>query len=75
MVLTALKPHRKIPEHQTDGRLSIQALRGHLLWRAGGRTFDLTAGHVVALDRGVVHELEAIDESAILQTTSWPHDH
>src|SRR5579862_7259747 len=50
VVLTALKPHRKIPAHRTVGRLSIHTLRGHILLRAEGRTLDLTAGRVVALD-------------------------
>lgn len=72
VVLTALKPHRKIPGHQTDGRLTIQTVRGHVLMHAEGRTFDLTVGRVVALDRGIVHEIEAVDESAVLQTIAWP---
>jgi len=72
IVLTALKAHKKIPAHQTDGRLSIQAVAGHVLLRAEGRTFDLIAGRVVAFDREIVHELEAIEESAILQTIAWP---
>jgi quercetin dioxygenase-like cupin family protein len=72
VVLTTLKPHRKVPGHQTDGRVSIQGLSGHALLRAEGRTFDLTPGRVVTFDRGVVHELEAIDECAVLQTIAWP---
>jgi quercetin dioxygenase-like cupin family protein len=72
IVLTALKPHVKIPRHQTEGRISIHVLRGHVSLRAEGRTFDLTPGRIVALDRGVVHELEAMEASAILQTISWP---
>jgi quercetin dioxygenase-like cupin family protein len=68
VVLIALKPHRKIPAHQTDGRLSIRTVRGHVLLRAEGRTFDLAVSRVVALDRGIVHEIEALDESAVLQT-------
>jgi quercetin dioxygenase-like cupin family protein len=72
VVLTTLKPHRKLPGHQTDGRVSIQGLRGHALLRAEGRTFDLTPGRVVTFDRGIAHELEAIDECAVLQTIAWP---
>ncbi len=74
IVLTALKPNRKIPGHQTEGRVSIQAISGHVLIRARGRTFDLAPGRVVTFDRGIVHELEAIDESAVLQTIAWPAD-
>jgi quercetin dioxygenase-like cupin family protein len=72
VVLTTLKAHRKVPLHQTDGRVSIQGLSGHALLRAEGRTFDLTPGRIVTFDRGVVHELEAIDECAVLQTIAWP---
>ncbi|HYT66383.1 MAG TPA: hypothetical protein VEL51_08205 [Vicinamibacterales bacterium] len=72
IVLTALKAHRKIPAHRTDGRLSIQIVSGHILLRAEGRTFDLPMGRIVALDHGIVHELEAVDDSAVLQTVVWP---
>jgi quercetin dioxygenase-like cupin family protein len=71
IVLTALKPRKKIAGHQADGRVSIQVVKGHALLRADGRTFDVTPGRVVTFDRGVVHELEAIEESAVLQTIAW----
>jgi quercetin dioxygenase-like cupin family protein len=72
VVLTTLKARRKVPAHQTDGRVSIQVVKGHALLRAEGRTFDLTPGRIVTFDRGILHELEAIDESAVLQTIAWP---
>jgi len=72
IVLTALKPRKKVAGHQANGRVSIQGISGHVLVRADGRTFDLTPGRVVTLDRGVVHELEAIEESAVLQTIARP---
>lgn len=72
VVLTALKPRKKVAGHQANGRVSIQGISGHVLVRADGRTFDLTPGRVVTLDRGVVHELEAIEESAVLQTIARP---
>jgi quercetin dioxygenase-like cupin family protein len=49
-----------------------RGISGHILLRAEGRTFDLPAGRIVALDRGIVHELEAVDESAVLQSIVWP---
>jgi hypothetical protein len=33
---------------------------------------DLPAGHLLALDRTIEHDLEAVEESAILLTISWP---
>jgi quercetin dioxygenase-like cupin family protein len=54
--------------------VSIQVVKGHALLRAEGRTFDLRPGRIVTFDRGILHELEAIDESAILQTIAWPRN-
>lgn len=73
VVLTALKPHERMPEHQARGRVSIHTVRGHVQVRALGRTFELPAGKLLALDRDVRHEVEALDEeSAILITIAWP---
>ncbi len=72
VVLTALRAHAVIPTHQTEGRISVQTVRGHLLVRAGGRTFDMPAGRLLALDRGLPHDVEAIDDSAMLLTIAWP---
>jgi quercetin dioxygenase-like cupin family protein len=46
VVLTALKAHARLPEHQTEGRISIQTVAGHIHVRAEGRTFDLPVGRV-----------------------------
>lgn len=37
-----------------------------------GRTFSLRPWGMVALDRGVPHDVEAMEESAFLLTISWP---
>lgn len=72
MVLIALKTHARLPGHQTDGRISIQTVAGHVLVRAQGRTFDLPTGRLLALDQGVPHDVEALDESTFLLTIAWP---
>lgn len=72
VVLTALRPRVRIPEHQTDGQISIQTIRGRILVRAEGRTFDLPVGTLLTLDRGVRHDVEAVEESAFLLTIAWP---
>jgi hypothetical protein len=33
----------------------------------------LPHGHLLVLDRALEHDLEALEESAILLTISWPH--
>lgn len=73
VVLTALKAHARLPEHLTRGRISIQTIAGHILVRGQGRTFDLPAGTLLALDRNLPHDVEALHDSAFLITIGWPH--
>jgi quercetin dioxygenase-like cupin family protein len=72
VVLIALDRGSRMPEHQTDGRLTIQVMYGHLEVRASGRTFNLRAGSLLALDHGLRHDVTAVEESAILLTIAWP---
>jgi len=72
VVLTVLKAGMRIPGHQTEGRISIHTVAGHIQVRAQGRTFDLSAGSLLALDRGLPHDVEALEDSALLLTIAWP---
>jgi quercetin dioxygenase-like cupin family protein len=72
VVLTALKTRARLPGHQTEGRISIQTITGHIQVRAQGRTFDLPTGTLLALDQGLSHDVEALEESAFLLTIAWP---
>ena len=72
VVLMALKANVRVPEHKTEGRISVHALTGHIQVKASGRTFSLRAGGVLALDHGVPHDVEALEESALLLTIAWP---
>ncbi len=71
VVLIALDKDGKLPEHRTSGRFSVQTVRGRVRLRALGRTFDLPAGALLALDRDIPHDVEALEESAILVSISW----
>ena len=72
IVLTALAAHTRIPGHRAAGRISVHTVRGHIRMRALGRTFDLPAGSLLALGHGVLHEVEALEDSAFLLTIAWP---
>jgi quercetin dioxygenase-like cupin family protein len=74
VVLTVLRANAKMPSHRTDGRISIQTLEGHIKVRAAERTFDLPGGGLLALERGVAHEVEALEDSVLLLTIAW-HAH
>ena len=63
----------RVPEHKNDGRISVHVLSGHIQLRAAGRTFSLRAGGMVAIDQGVRHDIEAVEDSAFfLLTIAWP---
>lgn len=72
VVLTALRAQARLPSHRTEGRISIQTLQGHIQVRAAERTFDLPAGGLLALDRAVAHEVQALEDSVLLLTIAWP---
>lgn len=72
IVLIALTAHTRIPEHRAEGRISVQTVRGRIRMRALGRTFDLPLGSLLTLDRGAPHEVEALEDSAVLLTIAWP---
>jgi quercetin dioxygenase-like cupin family protein len=75
IVLIALKTDARIPGHRAEGRISIQTIHGHIRVRALERTFDLPAGRLLALDQGLPHDVEALEDSAFLLTLAWPGKH
>lgn len=72
IVLTVLRAGSRLHEHQTAGPISVHTVKGHILMHADGRTVDLPAGRVPALDRAVPHDVEAVEDSAFLLTIAWP---
>src|SRR5690606_34684523 len=68
VVLIVLGEGGRIPEHETAGRITIQTVKGRVRTHAAGRVFDMPAGRVLALERSVRHELEALGDSAVVLT-------
>jgi len=66
VVLTALRGGARLKEHKAPGPISIQTLAGHIRLRVAGELIDLPAGHMAALDGEVMHDVEAVEESAFL---------
>lgn len=71
IVLIVLRAGTRIPEHQAEGAVSIQAIEGHIRLRAADRTFDLPAGGLLTLGRGIRHDVEAVEDSAFLLSIAW----
>ncbi|MGA8730803.1 MAG: hypothetical protein WB608_18760 [Terracidiphilus sp.] len=70
MTLRRMKPNTRIPEHFNPGRICVQTLFGRIRMHADGRTFDLPRGRCLALDRTVIHDVEAVEESGFLLTVA-----
>ena len=72
IVLIAMKANTRMHEHTAAGRVSVHTLSGHIRLHLPDRVVNLPAGHLLALDRCVSHDVEASEDSAFLLTLSWP---
>ena len=72
IVLIAMKANAQMHEHKATARISIQTLTGHVQLHVVGRTVDLPAGSLMALDQCLPHDVEALKDSSVLLTLSWP---
>lgn len=75
IVLVLMKADTRMREHQADARISMQALSGRLRIHLDGQSIGLTAGGLLALDCGLRHDVESLEESAFLLTISWPKEY
>jgi quercetin dioxygenase-like cupin family protein len=72
LVLTVLKSGARLHEHKAAGRVSVQTVAGHIRMHVESKVFDLPAGHLLALERAIAHDVEAVEDSAFLLTIAWP---
>lgn len=70
ILLMVLKKGARLTEHRTRGPIAVQVLSGSVRFSAGSKDAELSSGSIAALDRNIVHELEALDESVVLLTTA-----
>lgn len=71
LVLTIMKANTRIHEHSAAGSISVQTISGHIRMHVDGREFDLPAGHLLALEAAVPHDVEALEDSAFVLTIAW----
>lgn len=72
IVLIAMKAKTCMHEHTAAARISVHTLSGHIQLNLPEQVVDLPAGHLLALDECVPHDVEAVKDSAFLLTLSWP---
>jgi quercetin dioxygenase-like cupin family protein len=74
IVLIAMKANTRMHEHTAEARISVYTLNGHIRLRLPEQVVELPAGHLLALDECVPHDVEAAEDSAFLLTLSWPQE-
>jgi quercetin dioxygenase-like cupin family protein len=72
IVLIAMKANTRMHEHTAAARISVHTLSGHIRLHLAEKSLDLPAGHLLALDECLTHDVEALEDSAFLLTLSWP---
>lgn len=78
VVLIAIKPGARLPEHATTSTSALQVLNGRLQLRLPRRPREhedrfeeLVPGGLLVLDGGLAHSVEALEESTVLVTLGW----
>jgi quercetin dioxygenase-like cupin family protein len=72
VVLIGLRTNAQMPRHKASGRITIHMISGHIRLHALERTFDLLPGSLLAFDKEVSHNLQALQDSAFLLSIAWP---
>jgi len=73
VVLLALKAGAHLEKHEAPGPITIHALAGRLRVRLANETVELAPGEILSVDSGLTHDLEALEQSAILLTVAGAH--
>jgi quercetin dioxygenase-like cupin family protein len=74
VVLTAMRVGARLHKHHARGTVLIQVLSGCVQARVLDEVLEVPAGHALSLDPNLEHEIEAVEESAVLITIAWPRD-
>ena len=68
VVLMALHAGTVIPPHQVEGLISVQVIKGRLIFSTSSESVTIGKGQLLTLQAGIRHALEALEESAFLLT-------
>ena len=71
IVLILMKSGTRMRQHKAEGRVSVQLLDGLVCVHLADRKVNVSGGHLLVMDCGVLHDVEALEESALLMTISW----
>lgn len=66
IVLIAMKRGARMMQHRTAGAVSIHVLSGLLRVTVREKVIEVAGGGLLALDRSVPHDVEAIEDSGLV---------
>lgn len=72
MVLIEMETGARMDEHHADGTICVQIIKGSIRFRTLRRTHELGEGNLLTLGASIKHDLEALEESALLLMIAWP---
>ncbi|MCC6902406.1 MAG: hypothetical protein IT377_25770 [Polyangiaceae bacterium] len=72
VVLVVLARGSAMTEHRVDRPVSIHTVEGWVTVHAPGESVEHVAGGLQLLDPSVVHNVEALADSALLLSIPWP---
>lgn len=70
IVLITMRTGSRWEDHKTNARICLHVLRGDIRFHTANSTIDLRPGQLITLAPGVVHSVDAVEESAFLLTLS-----
>jgi quercetin dioxygenase-like cupin family protein len=68
IVLTALRKNATLCGHEVDGPITLQVLSGAIVFGVSANPSTLKAGAVIALDKAIPHDVQAVEDSELLLT-------
>jgi quercetin dioxygenase-like cupin family protein len=68
LVLFVMQAGSRMPEHHSEGRIAVHCLKGALRLQLPDQTKELHPDDLLALDREVEHDVEALQDSVFLLT-------
>lgn len=72
VTLIVVGPGGAIPEHQAEGPITLQGVRGSIRFHAEGRDYELGPGQMLSAGSGVRHSVSSESGGAFLLTVVQP---
>lgn len=68
VVVLAQQAGNILDDHQAPGPITVHLLQGRVRFATADQSVDLSRGMLLSLDGGIVHRVEALDDSVVLLT-------